>query len=95
MIAKMTDTKRKKSRRTFFQKTGDLLVGAGLGLSLPTIVPRSVLAGSKEGAPSDRINVGSIGIRNQGGGNLRRYCKKLWMGRFQAAVTWGLSPSMN
>jgi predicted dehydrogenase len=76
MIAKMTDTKRKKSRRTFFQKTGDLLVGAGLGLSLPTIVPRSVLAGSKEGAPSDRINVGSIGIRNQGGGNLSRLLDK-------------------
>jgi hypothetical protein len=24
-----------------------------------------------------------------------RYCKKLWMEVFQAAVTWGLIPSMN
>ena len=24
-----------------------------------------------------------------------RYCNKLWMGIFQAAVSWGLIPSMN
>ncbi|HEY1601855.1 MAG TPA: Gfo/Idh/MocA family oxidoreductase [Pirellulales bacterium] len=65
-----------KNRRTFIKQTGGLLAGAGLGLALPTIVPRSVLAGSKEGAPSDRINVGIIGVRNQGGGNLGRVLDK-------------------
>lgn len=36
-------------------------------------VPRSVLAGAKEGAPSDRILIGCIGVGNQGGGNLAKH----------------------
>ncbi len=59
----------RSNRRTFLKE-------AALGVALPTIVSRSVLAGSKEGAPSDRINVASIGVRNQGGGNLGRLLDK-------------------
>jgi predicted dehydrogenase len=62
----------RKNRRTFFKQAGRAMVGAGVGWSLPTIVPRSVLAGSKQGAPSDRIHVAAIGVRNQGSGNLGR-----------------------
>ena len=36
-------------------------------------VPRSVLAGAKEPAPSDRILIGCIGVGNQGEGNLGKH----------------------
>jgi len=73
----MTDNKpAPNSRRAFLKQSTGMLVGGGFVLALPTIVPRSVLAGSKEGAPSDRINIGCIGLRNQGGGNLGRVLNK-------------------
>jgi len=52
-----------RSRRAFLGATG------GLTLSF-TIVPRHVLGGSGFIAPSDRINVASIGVGGMGGGDV-------------------------
>jgi predicted dehydrogenase len=52
-----------RSRRTFLGTT------AGLALSF-TIVPRHVLGGAGFVAPSDRVNVASIGVGGMGGGDI-------------------------
>src|SRR5262245_7969930 len=64
--------KRSSSRRQFLKQAG----GAAAALAVPTFVPRSVLAGAKQGAPSDRINIGCIGVGNQGRGNLGKHLKQ-------------------
>jgi len=46
------------SRRKFLTDTGKASLGTALALSLPTIVPSSVFG---KNAPSNRINVASIG----------------------------------
>ncbi len=52
-----------RSRRAFLGTTG------GLALSF-TIVPRHVLGGTGFVAPSDRVNVASIGVGGMGGGDV-------------------------
>ena len=54
------------NRRSFLQKSA-LSLGA---VSLPSLVPASVLGGKSGTAPSERINMGFIGIGGQGGGHL-------------------------
>jgi hypothetical protein len=56
----------KMNRRSFLQKSA-LAVGA---VSIPSIVPASVLGAKSGTAPSERINMGFIGIGGQGGGHL-------------------------
>lgn len=63
------------SRREFFQQTGATLAGLGFGAGLPLFIPRSVLGGGKEQAPSERIRIGCIGVGNQGSGNLGKHLK--------------------
>lgn len=71
----MTISNRQTSRRQFLQQTGGTLAGIGFGASLPMFIPRSVLGGGKEPAPSDRIRIGCIGVGNQGSGNLGKHLK--------------------
>jgi len=44
---------------------------AGIGLSAPIIVTGSALGAESRRSANDRINLGCIGIRNQGGGHLK------------------------
>lgn len=55
------------SRRTF-------LGTVGTATAALTIVPRHVIAGSGQKAPSDMVNVAGIGIGAQGSGNLSNIC---------------------
>jgi predicted dehydrogenase len=54
------------SRRDFLKKAGL----AGAALAAPMIVPSSVLGGDGSTAPSERINMGFIGLGGQGAGHL-------------------------
>lgn len=56
----------KMNRRSFLQKSA-LALGA---VSVPSIVPAWVLGAKSGTAPSERINMGFIGIGGQGGGHL-------------------------
>jgi len=56
----------KTNRRSFLQKSA-LALGA---VSVPSIVPAWVLGAKSGTAPSERINMGFIGIGGQGGGHL-------------------------
>jgi predicted dehydrogenase len=67
----MKDRQLKTTRREFIQQTGTALAASAIGLGVPTFVPRRVLAGAKEGAPSDRILIGIIGVGNKAKDHLR------------------------
>ncbi|HTI50208.1 MAG TPA: Gfo/Idh/MocA family oxidoreductase, partial [Planctomycetaceae bacterium] len=71
----MKPNDRPSTRRGFLQQSGVILAGTGLGLGFPTIVPRSVLGGADEPAPSAKIRIGCIGVGNQGRGNLGKHLK--------------------
>lgn len=61
----MSDANR-TSRRAFLGTAA-----AASALALPLFVPRAVLGGPGFTAPSDRVNVGFVGVANQGTQNLR------------------------
>ncbi len=61
----MSDKSKKLSRRNFLSTT----TAAAAAF---TIVPRHVMAGSGNTAPSDMINVAGIGVGSQGGGNIQQ-----------------------
>jgi len=54
------------NRRSFLQRSAGL---AGT-IALPTLIPASALAGTGRTAPSERINMGFIGLGGQGSGHL-------------------------
>jgi hypothetical protein len=62
-----TKSHKSLSRRKFLGTIGAATAGI-------TIVPRHVVAGSGQKAPSDLINVAGIGIGAQGAGNLSNIC---------------------
>jgi predicted dehydrogenase len=68
MKMKKTDGKA-VTRRKFLQ-------GAGAGVALFTIVPRHVLGGPENKAPSDKIRLAGIGVGGQGGGDLNEFARK-------------------
>lgn len=55
------------TRRQFVRRTS---AGLGAALSLPNILPASALAGNGVTPPSERINMGFIGLGGQGSGHL-------------------------
>jgi predicted dehydrogenase len=55
---------RRLTRRTFFKASG---TGVGIGLAA------GVLGGRARAAPSDKVNLGLVGVGPMGGGHLRRY----------------------
>ncbi|PWU20694.1 MAG: hypothetical protein C5B50_03310 [Verrucomicrobia bacterium] len=55
------------TRRQFLRRTATL---AGAALAAPTLVPSTVFARNGNVSPSERINMGFIGIGGQGGGHL-------------------------
>ena len=46
-------------------------MGAAVGVAAFTVVPRHVVAGSGDAAPSEKINIAGIGVGGQGGADLR------------------------
>ncbi len=60
----------KFNRRNFIRKSAATAVGA---IVLPAIVPARVLAGSGKMPPSDKINLGFIGVGNMGTGHVRSF----------------------
>ncbi|MHC4888834.1 MAG: twin-arginine translocation signal domain-containing protein, partial [Planctomycetota bacterium] len=64
MKTKKTNKTNTLTRRQFLRSSAV----AGAGLLVPTIVPASVFGAN---APSERINVGSIGVGRMGLGDLR------------------------
>lgn len=60
------------SRRNFIKNTATAIGGLGLMELLPLEVLASI---RKKVAPSDRINVGLIGVKNQGFNNIRAFLK--------------------
>jgi predicted dehydrogenase len=61
------------SRRQFLRSASAVVAGpAILG---PMIVPRHVIAGSRQTPPSDRITLGAIGVGRMGGGHVRGFLK--------------------
>lgn len=71
----MKTTDRSSTRRGFLQQSGSILATTGIAMGFPTIVPRSVLGGTVEPAPSNQIRIGCIGVGNQGRGNLGKHLK--------------------
>lgn len=71
----MNKAHRQATRRDFLLQTGGAMLGGGLGAGFPMYIPRSVLGGAGEPAPSDRIRIGCIGVGNQGSGNLGKHLK--------------------
>ncbi len=65
-----TTGRTKVTRREFIKRTGALTAGA---VAFPMIVPSSALGLGKTVAPSNRINMGCIGVGSQGTGNLRGF----------------------
>ena len=63
-------TESNQNRRSFLKKT--LAYSAGT-LSIPTILPSSVFAGSGRTMPNDRINLGFIGVGGMGTGHVRSF----------------------
>lgn len=61
-----------KSHKSFTRRK--FLGTIGAATAVITIVPRHVVAGSGQTAPSDLINVAGIGIGAQGAGNLSNIC---------------------
>jgi hypothetical protein len=55
------------SRRQFLRRS---VLAAGAALAAPALVPRSVFGGSGALPPCERINMGFIGLGNQGTGHL-------------------------
>src|SRR5438270_13450821 len=68
MTAKKTATKSEISRRDFVKSAA-----AAAALAAPYFVPAFVFGAA---APSNRINVGCIGVGNQGFPNLQRFLKQ-------------------
>jgi len=72
----MSDEKRKTTgrnqvtRREFIKRTTAITAGA---VAFPMIVPSSALGLGDSVAPSNRINMGCIGVGSQGTGNLRGF----------------------
>src|SRR5512137_166301 len=65
----MKDTN-KTSKQIKMTRRG--FIGAGAALAAFTIVPRHVLAGSGQKAPSDKLNIGCVGCGGmQGGSDVR------------------------
>jgi len=61
---KPNETKRSKlSRRDF--------MGAAAAAAAFTVVPRHVLGGPRNAAPSEKLNIAGIGVGGQGGGDIR------------------------
>ena len=60
------------SRRNFIRNTASAIGGLGLVELLPLEALASM---RKKVAPSDRINVGLIGVKNQGFNNIRSFLK--------------------
>jgi predicted dehydrogenase len=60
----------KSNRRDFVKKS--VLGAAGL-ITLPVIVPSSVIAGKNRIMPNDKINMGFIGVGGMGTGHLRSF----------------------
>lgn len=58
------------TRRQFLQTTT-----AGVGLTLPTIIPASALGGVGKPPPSERISLGIVGVGGMGRGNLENCAK--------------------
>jgi len=61
---------KKTLQRRDFMKS---VVSAGAVLGLPVIVPASALGADGNVAPSDRIQLGCIGVGSQGSGNMRSF----------------------
>lgn len=61
-----------KTRRSFLKNTATALGGLGLMEFLPL---EAIVSMRKAVAPSDKINIGLIGLRNQGYGNVRAFLK--------------------
>lgn len=63
-MTKKRDTRKQATRREFMKTAA--------GLAVFSIVPRHVVGGSGETAPSDRLNIGCIGVGGmQGAGDVR------------------------
>jgi predicted dehydrogenase len=59
----MTSCENRLTRRDFLQKS---VVGAAASVTAFTIVPRRVLGGPRESAPSERLNIAGIGVGGRG-----------------------------
>ncbi len=55
------------NRRSFIRKSSSVL---GTALGLPMLIPATSLGGRGRSAPSERINMGFIGLGGQGTGHL-------------------------
>ena len=62
--------KKGQNRRTFLRKSASAAAGA---LVFPTILPASVIPGRGRLLPSDRINMGFIGVGGMGTGHVRSF----------------------
>jgi predicted dehydrogenase len=60
------------SRRGFLKRSA---VAAG-AFGIPTIIPASALGADGTTAPSNRINIGCIGVGSQGTGNMRNFVRR-------------------
>ncbi|MBN1974659.1 MAG: Gfo/Idh/MocA family oxidoreductase [Sedimentisphaerales bacterium] len=63
--------KEKKKAGKEIKMTRRSFMGVGAAFAAFTIVPRHVLAGSGQQAPSDKANIAGVGVGGQGGGDIR------------------------
>jgi predicted dehydrogenase len=63
--------KKKEDRRSGRAVTRRHFMGAAAGMAVFSIVPRHVLGGAGQPAPSEKMNVGCIGVGGQGGSDVR------------------------
>jgi predicted dehydrogenase len=62
--------KRQVSRRELLKRAGGAAAGAGIAVGVPAIIPARVLGADGIPAPSERIRLGFIGVKNRGMQNL-------------------------
>jgi len=66
----------KTPRREFLRRSGATVAVGGLGFAFPMIVDRKVLGGAYGPPPSERVQVGVIGVGGQGTFNLKALQKE-------------------
>jgi predicted dehydrogenase len=80
----MTQPTLRLDRRKFLQTSAAAL---GMGaIGFPTLIPSSVLGANGQVSPSERINLGHIGVGGMGGGHLSRMVAFMEHGRTNVAA---------